>query len=342
MGWPRLNSHHRRRATSTVIAAAMLLLPVTAGAGAVTGTSAQVAAAVAASAKVTTVSAIVLGELTSPMSLRTSAGYPVVKKDCLTVTACVFGDLNASRTMVLYGDSHAMMWLPAVVPYATHNHLRLVLLWLGACPIIALPGAYTVIGYNGSAGPTSESACAIFRTSAMQAISSLHPNLVMVAERTANVVMGASATGRNLFPSSIWSRNLSVTLASLHAASPRVVLVEDIPYVGRSPGNCLSRHLKSVQGCVVPCPNTNLNAAGASLLGQQSAERAAARTTSTGLIPTTQWFCTTAGPGVEPIINDIVTYYDESHVSAPYAAWLSGVMGGSITRVLLPRSENRS
>lgn len=342
MGWPRGNSQFRRCATSAVIAGAGLLLPLSAWAGVVTGTPSQVAVAVAASAKLTTVDAVVLGELTSPMRLRTSAVYPVVKKDCLTVTACVFGDLKSARTMLLYGDSHAMMWLPAVVPYATHNHLRLVLLWLGACPIITLPGAYTMIGYNGSAGPTSESACATFRSSAMQAILSLHPDIVMLAERTANVVMGAAATGRNLFPSSVWSRNLAVTLASLHAASPRVVLVEDIPYLGRSPTNCLSRHLVSVQSCVVPCPNTNLNAAGASLLGQQSAERAATRTTSTGFIPTRQWFCPAAGPGVEPIINETVTYYDESHVSAPYAAWLSRVMGASLTRVLRPPSENRS
>ena len=47
---------------------------------------------------------------------------------------CEFGDLKARRRLVVLGDSHAAMWMPALIPFALRYHWRLV-------PLIK-PGVY--------------------------------------------------------------------------------------------------------------------------------------------------------------------------------------------------------
>ncbi len=51
----------------------------------------------------------------------------------VTVPSCVFGDPNGTRTVVLYGDSHALMWFKAMDEVATAAHWRLVILGKGYC-----------------------------------------------------------------------------------------------------------------------------------------------------------------------------------------------------------------
>ena len=52
--------------------------------------------------------------------------------------SCVFGDPHGAKTMVIYGDSHAGMWLDALNPIAIRNHWKLIDLSKGACPANSL------------------------------------------------------------------------------------------------------------------------------------------------------------------------------------------------------------
>lgn len=47
---------------------------------------------------------------------------------------CVLGDPQGTHLMVLYGDSHALMWLPAFVAIAQAAHWRLIVLGKSDCP----------------------------------------------------------------------------------------------------------------------------------------------------------------------------------------------------------------
>ena len=47
---------------------------------------------------------------------------------------CTYGDVNSQRTIVLYGDSHAAQWFPALERIAIDNGLKLVSLTKSACP----------------------------------------------------------------------------------------------------------------------------------------------------------------------------------------------------------------
>ncbi len=51
-----------------------------------------------------------------------------------SVPICTLGDTGGAGLMVVYGDSHALMWTPAFEAFARSEHLRLVVLGKLGCP----------------------------------------------------------------------------------------------------------------------------------------------------------------------------------------------------------------
>ena len=49
---------------------------------------------------------------------------------------CVYGDKHGARTMVLFGDSHAAQWFPALERIAQEKKWRLISLTKSACPSV--------------------------------------------------------------------------------------------------------------------------------------------------------------------------------------------------------------
>src|SRR5271156_2602411 len=93
------------------------------------GSASEVTSLVAQSASITELPSHLLPPLRSVGADAAAHFYPAAKYSCTTVTQCVFGDVTSKRTVVLFGDSHAHMWLPAIAPDALAARMRLVLLW---------------------------------------------------------------------------------------------------------------------------------------------------------------------------------------------------------------------
>ena len=110
--------------------------------------TAQVLQAVAAAPSVKTVPS----DLTPPLQDFASSSVPAaVAPDAMldgdgcnpgqaatTTGSCVFGDPKGSKTIVLYGDSHAGMWWSGFNAVAKGAHWKLVLLMKAACPSVDL------------------------------------------------------------------------------------------------------------------------------------------------------------------------------------------------------------
>jgi len=56
---------------------------------------------------------------------------------------CVYGDLNAPRTMALFGDSHAAMWFPALERIAAERDWRIYPLVKFSCPPVSVTASGT-------------------------------------------------------------------------------------------------------------------------------------------------------------------------------------------------------
>src|SRR5262249_51790537 len=85
---------------------------------------------------------------------------------------CELGDHQSSTTVVLFGDSHAGQWLPALEEVANQNHFRLIAMERSSCPVasvlifsIALKREY--------------SECETWRDLALERIHELRPRLIV-------------------------------------------------------------------------------------------------------------------------------------------------------------------
>ena len=85
---------------------------------------------------------------------------------------CIYGEKSAMRSVVLFGDSHAAQWFPAVEAWAKNRKYKLVVMTKSSCPALALP-----LKDNGA---FKASICNEFRKNALIEIAKLNPDLVVI------------------------------------------------------------------------------------------------------------------------------------------------------------------
>jgi hypothetical protein len=224
----------------------------------------------------------------------------------------VYGDRSSTRVVVLFGDSHALMWLPALAPAASADHFKLVVLWQGVCP----PGDLSVYWPAFGDPPI----CNAWRAQMVTLIHQISPVTVLLAGRTTDV---ESAPGKN-FTNAQWAEGLEKTIDQLSSPRTKVAVIEDTVYFDQSVIGCLSVNPSAVRRCAVPFPNPQ-NA------GLQAGEAAAAKATGATFIATRNWFCTST---CSAVIGDYFPFIDSNHVSFAYAQFLSGVMGAAVRPLL--------
>ena len=310
-----------QRGRRVVVAAAVLVAAVLATgiAGAkvlpAPGTPAEIAALVASSHKIERVPSNLVPSLADVGSDNAAVwGYWKIKSGCSSATQCVYGDRAATNTVVLFGDSHAAMWLPSIDWVGRHLGFRVVLLWMAGCPAANV----SVLNPNGHLVDT---ACNAFRRSSLKLVQGLAPSLVLTANRTANVV---GANGR-LVPGSAWQAGLAATLSTLLADKLKVAVIGDVSPLSSPAAQCLASYPTTVQQrCSSPNPNPGLHT-------QLKAEVAAARAEGVPYLNPVPWLCTKV---CSPIVGRYAAYYDWQHVAATYAAYLSLDWEGTLKPLL--------
>jgi hypothetical protein len=118
-----------------------------------------------------------------------------------------------------------------------------------------------------------------------------------------------------------WNRGLAASVRRLHRGGARVVVLGDIPYLGASPPGCLAAHMSDVQACSAPLSK-------AVPLQHDERERAAVEQAGVRYVNTVPWFC--GDQTCAAAVGDLSVYRNDSHVSATYARWLSGVMRAAL------------
>jgi len=120
-----------------------------------------------------------------------------------------------------------------------------------------------------------------------------------------------------------WMQGLSSMMTTLRATGAKVVLMGDVPYpqTGLVP-DCLSEHLTDAVACTLPKQYPYYNPSG---VGQEEAVAAAA---GAGYINTQPWFCYDLTCAV--IVDNLLVYRDDNHITATYASWLTPVIGADL------------
>ena len=309
----------RRRAVPAlvVVVTAMLCAPTSAlGAARLPkpGTASQVAALVAASSSIARLPAKLVPPLSQAAWDSPGAYYELAGRRCDGVTACVFGDVGSKRSIVLFGDSHAQMWLPALVPVALSRGYRLSLVWTSGCP------AATVSVWDAGTHSVNR-ACNSWRSKMLGQIHQLRPRLVLLASRTSDI----PGPGNRPTTDAAWTAGLEQTITELESSTTTVAVIGDVTVFSPKPlPQCLAANPTSVQACAVDNPNGKTRQ-------HFAAERAAATAEGVAFVDPQPWLCTAT---CSPVIGHMVAYFDTFHVSATYAAYLSGVWASAIKPLL--------
>jgi hypothetical protein len=231
-----------------------------------------------------------------------------------SIESCTFGDPRGSRTLVLYGDSHAAMWLPAFDEIGRSEGWRVVLLWKGNC------GAAEVT-YWLNIEKRLYPECSAWHRWAIPQINRIRPNAVILAS-SVTAGNGYSGKAEIALAPSVWRTGLEKTLQEIASPGINKVVLGDIPYIFKDataggPTDCLAIHPSNIQMCSAP-PSTAV---------YRTAEQQAATLEGAQYVDTVPWFCARLCTGV---IGSFVVYADGTHITAMYIQYLTDALEESL------------
>ena len=186
-------------------------------------------------------------------SLETAADdLPVIYADgChadvadVTPGDCVFGDPSSGVVVVLFGDSHAAQWFPALERLATDRGWRLVSMTKSACTTADLDV------WNGIVKRTYDE-CDRWREAALERIAAERPALVVVSNSSGYKAMVDGEAVPIAEVRDRWDAASGRTLERLATLSRHVVVIGDTPRANADPPVCLSAHMDDATACAMP------------------------------------------------------------------------------------------
>jgi hypothetical protein len=224
---------------------------------------------------------------------------------------CAAGDEHGTKLIVTLGDSRAWMWGAALEGVAAKNGYKLRTFYMNSCPALDLH----FMSYQ-THTPNDE--CYQFHQSAIAAIRSLHPDLVITTSFSTQMLAdGSQPTAAQ------WQEGWASTFRELTQPGTRLAMLGDIPDWEKDDAHCLAGHVTAVQECSV----STAQATPANL----GAEQAAASAAGALYIPTVRWVCAVR---CEPVIADMRVYSERYHFSKSYAAYLTGAVGEALQPAL--------
>jgi peptidoglycan/LPS O-acetylase OafA/YrhL len=244
---------------------------------------------------------------------------PVFVDGCLdsytdtSLRTCTFGDTTSNTTVVLFGDSHAAMWFPAVDQAARQLNWKLINWTKATCPPFPLPIFSPVLG-------RTFTECDEWRANVLAQIESMHPALV---------ILGVARHYTDIYGftpySQVWLNGLGQEVAAIRATGAQVMVFGPVPKPPFDVPGCLSGNLTQATSCTV--------SVGVGL-DQRGIEGETNAVTNNGgtYVNTQPWFCTLTTCAV--MVDNLLVYRDDNHITAEYASFLSTVIGPTMQRAL--------
>jgi len=200
---------------------------------------------------------------------------------------------------VLFGDSHAAMWLPALQLLGIDRHWRIVPVVKVACP------PFEVTVFRASLG-RALTECNEWRPLAMDLVASEHPAIVFVASSRAYELVDGQGRPLPTDPYQAWAAGMTRTLLALRQVAGRVVLIGESPHFAFDPPECLAENHR-IEDCTIP-ESQLVNTA------YQALERQTTSRTGVDLIPTIPWLCQEESCPL--VLNDYLVYRNQGHLTA--------------------------
>ncbi|MEU0313875.1 acyltransferase family protein [Nocardioides sp. NPDC006273] len=222
---------------------------------------------------------------------------------------CVYGDGKAERTVAVVGDSHIGMWLPALDTLAERQHVKLV-------PFVKLGCAAYGVKQKSSKMTVEE--CEDFREWTNEQITQLDPDTIVVGARG----MLDMEERDGVSTEEQWREGVRDGVESFEKITPDVRVFADVPAVDNDPGECLSDARNLLEDCVVKADGTEVDS-------NEVTQEALADTEAT-YVDIVDLVCSERCPLV---VGDVVTYYDDSHITATWVDRVTPALGHRLGRL---------
>jgi peptidoglycan/LPS O-acetylase OafA/YrhL len=224
---------------------------------------------------------------------------------------CVYGNPSSETTVVLFGDSHAMQWFPALEELAKERGWRLVGFSKSACP----PAEISVY----STGLRREyRECEEWRERTLgRIVQDEDPSLVV----TSMLNRYRAREGGKVLPDKASNEAMvdgyAATLKTLRSAGAPVAVIEDVPRPDKDVPECVSQSLDRLQDCAFPRDKA--------LEGPRINVLAAEEVEGASLIDPTPMVC--PGETCPAVIGDVLVYRNGAHLTRTYVNSLTPWLG---------------
>ena len=177
---------------------------------------------------------------------------PLARKRCMTVerssklTRCWYGPKDSETRIAFMGDSHAVMWVPAVKNIARRRGWRTVTLLKGGCS--PLLGTLSRHGYKIDKGRS----CRAWRKAAYAWLAKSRIDLLVITHTDSYRLLDARGNllkGQDRIDA--WHAGAKKSIAAMPDPG-RVVLMGDVPHNKGNPVKCLAKSRSNISRCVSP------------------------------------------------------------------------------------------
>jgi peptidoglycan/LPS O-acetylase OafA/YrhL len=210
---------------------------------------------------------------------------------------CSYGDRGANKKIVLFGDSHAAQWFPALERLANENNFELISLTKSACPGPAVEKV--------DSGEYKNADCFAWRDNSLERIAKLKPYAVIFSGFQHFQVPDGYSSRREW-----WQAGQRRTLDSLRGNATHIVYITDTPHPKQDIPACLAG------GVISDCDDSERSEA-ISIPGLKA-------------VNPTPWLCSDK---CSSVINEQVAYRDGSHISIAMSESLAQPLGVALRRL---------
>ena len=221
---------------------------------------------------------------------------------------CRLGSTTSRKTIVVFGDSHAEMWMPTILAMAQRDGWVVIPLVKVRCVPRSWPG---------------HDECGTWYQWAKRRAQALRPDVTLIV---------GSRAGTHDPPDAV--RPIAALGRSMKRYSASVIVVGDEPNQTRDPVDCLLAAGATMKTCTVKGTPVQLRT--------EAAIVSDARRNSIGYINTLPWFCAhprgSATDELCPlVVNRTITAIDRGHASKTYALQLAQPFRAAFRRELFFR-----
>jgi hypothetical protein len=255
------------------------------------------------------------------------APNPAYSKECnvtrrdTTSSVCVHGDQNGTKTAVIYGDSHAAMWIPALDLIGKTEGWRIVQLTKPACQVADFP-----VYSNNLKREYTE--CAEYRSFALAQLESIKPDLVLIASSFKDAQIAVDGKPSESGVEDAWDQGLATMLDRIKPMTKRIVLIGEMAFPDEPGIDCLTAHENDITACSTP-------RAEAVQTAHNDRERQIAADHGAEYLDVIPWLCTDS---VCPaVVGGLPTHRDAFHIGENYVLWLSTAFGNALD--LVPQGQ---